>query len=99
VEFCKGYHSGKLQAPACPANIKLGWKLMAVTNTLVYFDMATITAVKRSYISATCGLYYKHIMIVNYDSNVINKLGASLSDDARVLICNRHTFIVQATGN
>jgi hypothetical protein len=37
--------------------------------------------------------------IVNYDSNVINKFGASLSDDARVVIYNHHMFIVQATGN
>jgi hypothetical protein len=27
------------------------------------------------------GLYYKHIMIINYDSSV-NKFGASLTDDA-----------------
>ncbi len=36
--------------------------------------------------------------IVNDDSRVINKLEASLIDDARVVIYNRHMFIVQATG-
>ncbi len=45
----------------------------------------------------TCGLYYKHIMIVNDDCSVINKFGASLTVDARVIIDDRHMFIVQAT--
>jgi hypothetical protein len=43
------------------------------------------------------GLYYKHIMIVNYNSSVVNKLGASLPIDARVVIYDWHMFIVQAT--
>jgi hypothetical protein len=46
----------------------------------------------------TIGLYYKHITIVNYDSSVVNKFGASLTDDARVVIYDCHMFIVQATG-
>jgi hypothetical protein len=37
------------------------------------------------------------MMIVNDDSRVINKLEASLIDDARVIIYDRHMFIVQAT--
>ncbi len=44
-----------------------------------------------------CGLYYKHITVVNYDSSVVNKCVASLSDDARVVIYDRHVFVVQAT--
>jgi hypothetical protein len=36
--------------------------------------------------------------IVNDDSRVINKLEASLTDDARVIIYDCHMFIVQATG-
>ncbi len=44
-----------------------------------------------------CGLYYKHVMIVNYASSGVNKLKASLNDDARVVIYNRHMFIIQAT--
>ncbi len=35
--------------------------------------------------------------IVNDDSRVVNKLEASLTDDARVVIYNRHMFMVQAT--
>jgi len=46
----------------------------------------------------TCGLYYKPMTIVNDDSRVINKLEASLNDDARVIIYDRHMFIVQANG-
>jgi len=48
-------------------------------------------------LSETSGLYYKRTMIVNYVSRTINKLGASLTDDARVVIYDRHVFIVQAT--
>jgi hypothetical protein len=44
------------------------------------------------------GLYYKPMTIVNDDSRVINKLEVSLTDDARVVIYNRHLLIVQATG-
>jgi len=43
-------------------------------------------------------LYYKPIMIVNDDSSIVNKLETSLTDDARVVIYDRHMFIVQATG-
>jgi hypothetical protein len=35
--------------------------------------------------------------IVNDDSRVVNKLEASLIDDARVVIYDCHIFIVQAT--
>ncbi len=37
-------------------------------------------------------------MIINYASRVINKLEAFLTDDHRVVIYDRHVFIVQATG-
>ncbi len=46
----------------------------------------------------TCGMYYKHMTIVSYASSINNKLEALLTDDARVVIYNRHVFIVQATG-
>jgi hypothetical protein len=36
-------------------------------------------------------------MIVNYAYSVVNKLKALLNDDARVVIYDRHVFIVQAT--
>jgi hypothetical protein len=45
---------------------------------------------------AFSGLYYKHVMIINYASSGVNKLKASLNDDARVIIYDRHMFIVQA---
>jgi hypothetical protein len=44
------------------------------------------------------GLYYKSMTIVNDDSGVINKLEDSLTVDSRVVIYDRHMFIVQATG-
>ncbi len=37
--------------------------------------------------------------IVNDDSRVVNKLEASLNDNARVVIYDCHMFIVQATGS
>jgi hypothetical protein len=43
------------------------------------------------------GLYYKHTTIVNYASSVINKPETLLTDNARVIIYDRHVFIVQAT--
>ncbi len=44
------------------------------------------------------GLYYKHTMIVNYASSIVNKLGASLTDDTSIIIYDCHVFIVKATG-
>jgi hypothetical protein len=46
----------------------------------------------------TSGLYYKPMMMVNDDASVVNKLEASLTDNARVIVYDRHMFIVQATG-
>jgi hypothetical protein len=46
----------------------------------------------------SCGLYYKPMMIMNDVSRVVNKLEASLTDDARVIINDRHMFIGKATG-
>jgi hypothetical protein len=45
----------------------------------------------------TSGLYYKPITIINDDSRVINKLETLLTDNNRVVIYDRHMFIVQAT--
>jgi hypothetical protein len=50
------------------------------------------------FVGKASGLYYKPITIVNDDSSIINKLETSLIDNARVIIYNRHMFIVQATG-
>jgi hypothetical protein len=44
----------------------------------------------------SCGLYYKHVTIVNDDSSIINKWSFKLTDDARVIIYNQHRFIIQA---
>jgi hypothetical protein len=44
------------------------------------------------------GLYYKPMVIVNDDSGVITKLETLLTDDATVIIYNRHMYIRQATG-
>ena len=36
--------------------------------------------------------------IINYDSSIVNKFAASLTDGARVVIYDHLVFIVQATG-
>jgi hypothetical protein len=43
-------------------------------------------------------LYYKPMTIVDDNSRVVNKLEASLTDNAKVIIYGCHMFIVQATG-
>jgi hypothetical protein len=43
-------------------------------------------------------LYYNYVTIVNYDSSFVNTFGASLTDDARVVIYDRCMFMVKATG-
>ncbi len=37
-------------------------------------------------------------MIINDDFSIVNKFGASVTDDARVIIYDCQMFIVQATG-
>ncbi len=46
------------------------------------------------FVGKASGLYYKPMTIVNDESGVITKL----SDNARVVIYDRHMCIVQATG-
>ncbi len=38
-------------------------------------------------------------MFVKYASSIVNKLEALLTDDTRVVIYDRHVFIVQATSH
>ncbi len=38
------------------------------------------------------------MMIVNDNTRIVNELDASLTDDARVVIYDRHMFIVQVKG-
>ncbi len=83
-----------------------------VANTLAYFSKYTTKrwwwwyptsngeCVQSIYPAVFAGQWsiYKHITIVNYISSVVNKLGASLTDDASVIIYDRRVFIAQATG-
>jgi hypothetical protein len=36
--------------------------------------------------------------IINYAFSIVKKLGALLTDEARVIIYDHHAFLVQATG-
>ncbi len=42
------------------------------------------------------GLCYKHVTILNDNSSIVNRWSFKVIDDARVLIYNRHMFIIQA---
>ncbi len=64
-------------------------------KTLIMKSVETILFI---IVDETSGLQYKHMKIVNYASSVVNKLEALLTGDARVVIYERHVFIVQATG-
>ncbi len=46
----------------------------------------------------TCGLYYKHVTIVNDNSSAVRMWSFKLSDDPSVVIYNFHGFIIQAIG-
>ncbi len=48
-------------------------------------------------VASPCGLYYKHLTIVNDDSSAVSKWSFNLIDDPRVIIYDRHRFKIQAT--
>ncbi len=52
-----------------------------------------------AYFFVSSGLFYKDIMILNYDSSIVNKFVASLTDDAWVVPYDCHMFIVHDTGS
>ncbi len=60
--------------------------------------LSSVLILIKCLLTGACILYYEHITIVNYNSSIINKFGASLAGDARVVIYNRHMFIVHPTG-
>ncbi len=60
--------------------------------------LSTTLQVNKFYNIEPSGLCYKHMAIVNYASSIVNKQEALPPDDARVVIHDRHVFIVQATG-
>jgi hypothetical protein len=66
-----------------------------MTNTLAYYKNSYIT--EKNYNIGPCGLYYKHMTIVNNDSSVVNKLEDLLTDDARGVIYDRHMLIIHTT--
>ncbi len=58
-----------------------------------------INILEQLMLTSSCGLYYKHITIVNYDSSIVNKILASFTDDARVVLYICHMFMLQAIGS
>jgi hypothetical protein len=48
--------------------------------------------------TVTCGLYYKHMTIVNGNSSIISEQNFLLIDDTRGVIYDCGLFIIQATG-
>jgi hypothetical protein len=80
-------------------------KIIPVINTLAYWAIRKLftkncynsISIKTKEKFLTSGLYYKHVTIVNYASSGVNRLKASVNDDARVVIYDHRMFIVQAT--
>ncbi len=70
-----------------------------MANAIKLLFCVIYATIRYTSVKIISGLYYKHIMIVIDDSSVISKFEASLSDDARVVIYDRHMLIVQATGS
>ncbi len=64
MEFCKVFHSGSLLV--LPTNIRLGWKSMQVANTLAYYDIAKITAVKSFIVQAPADNVIKPFTAIIY---------------------------------
>jgi hypothetical protein len=65
------------------------FKLSIVVDVLAFLPwrlFGQLFEILGNFFQIFCGLYYKPITIVNDDSRVINKLEASLTDDARVVI-------------
>ncbi len=56
-----------------------------------------LTTVKY-YSTVPCGLYYKHMTIVNDDSSIVSEQSFQLIDDARGIIYDRRMFIRQSPG-
>ncbi len=61
-------------------------------------DQILLNKIGHRFLVTTSGLYYKPLTIVNDDAMVVNKLEASLTDNARVVIYNRHMFIDYLVG-
>ncbi len=71
---------------------------MQGANFRAYFAAASATKKKRFHYVDTSGLYYKPIAIINDDFSVVSKLETLAIDNARVVIYDRHVFIIQSTG-
>jgi hypothetical protein len=62
-----------------------------------FLDICDWLFLKWSADDHTTDLYYKHVMIVNDNSSVINNWTFKLIDNARVVIYDSNRFILQAT--
>jgi len=74
------------------------WKNFDVCLTKFVNCQIFLNKISHRFLVTTSGLYYTPLTIVNDDAMVINKLEASLTDNARVVIYNRHMFIDYLVG-
>jgi hypothetical protein len=79
-----------------PANFRLDWKVIARYRHSSLFGLVISNEGKKFYNIDTSGLYYNHVTIVNDDSSVVSHRSFKLIDDPRVVIYDRHWFIIQA---
>jgi hypothetical protein len=71
-----------------PLALAIDWQTMSLSPNIKDFNL------KKHH---CCGLYYKHVMIVNDDSSILSKWSFKLIDDPRVVIYDHYKFIIQAT--
>ncbi len=87
--------------------VRLKWHSVTKVTAIIVMNLHTTKAAgKNKFCSKklslnitqlTCGLYYKHMTIINDDSSNIIKWSSKLIDAARGIIYDRHMFIVKAT--
>ncbi len=63
------------------------WKFVQKNKVLIRLLQSNICCCK------ICGLYYKHIMVINFDSSVINKFGASLTVANVIKLFYGHNYV------
>jgi hypothetical protein len=68
------------------------WECWPQANYITFFT-SSLTEEQHK----LCGLYYKHVTIVNDDSSIVSKWSIKLIDDPSVIIYDRHRFLIQAT--
>jgi hypothetical protein len=72
------------------------WNVWFFVNVLYFQAMVSVHA-WTAWVLKFCGLYFKHVTIINDNSSAVSKWSFKLIDDPRVIIYDHHRLIIQAT--